>query len=304
MKLLNTTHFLFAMPEYYLSGGLIPEKEWVLIMESLESDKKLKNPHKEIKKSLVKAVLERAEEGCGVLFSGGVDSAVIAKILKNKGYDFTCYALGTRGSRDLKSAKRAAKKHGFKLQTKLLRGREIEDTIPEVIQILGTHNVIKVSVGFVVLEGLRFAKKDGCSVVLGGLGSEEIFAGYRRHVEADDINKECWRGLKKVIWKRDLTRDAAIANHVGVELRTPFLDKELIKKAMQVPGDMKQDKLKKMILREVALELGLDREFALRKKRAAQYGSGFDKVLEKFAKINGFDYKSDYLENINPDGAQ
>ena len=53
---------------------------------------------------------------------------------------------------------------------------------------------------------------------------------------------------------------------------------------------------KKIILREIAEEfLG---EFAWRKKKAAQYGSCFDKAIGKLAKQHGFEFKKDYLESL------
>ena len=52
---------------------------------------------------------------------------------------------------------------------------------------------------------------------------------------------------------------------------------------------------KKIILRLLAINLGLKKEFAMRKKVAAQYGSNFDKAIEKLAKRNDFKIKGDYL---------
>ena len=44
--------------------------------------------------------------------------------------------------------------------------------------------------------------------------------------------------------------------------------------------------------------LGLKKEFAFRKKKAAQYGSNFDKAILKLAKKNGFKYKKEYLDYL------
>ena len=80
-------------------------------------------------------------------------------------------------------------------------------------------------------------------------------------------------------------------------IRTPFLDPELIECAMKISGEEKiNDKGNKVILREIAEEfLG---EFAWRKKKAAQYGSCFDKAIEKLAKKGGFKLKKDYLNKL------
>ena len=128
------------------------------------------------------------------------------------------------------------------------------------------------------------------------MGSEEIFAGYERHNQAENIQEECWQGLK-LMWSRDLVRDFNLAKELNIKIKTPFLDKELIEYAMKLPAEWKivREK-KKVILREVAEEfLG---EFAWRKKKAAQYGSCFDKAIAKLAKKNGFKLKKDWLDSL------
>ena len=101
------------------------------------------------------------------------------------------------------------------------------------------------------------------------------------------------------MWKRDLIRDFTIAKKLGLDLRTPFLDKDLVKASMNVHPMLKLDKdNKKIILREAAEFIGLKKEFAWRKKQAAQYGSNFVNGIEKLAKKNGFKLKKDYLQSL------
>ena len=42
-----------------------------------------------------------------------------------------------------------------------------------------------------------------------------------------------------------------------------------------------EDKLRKNILRKLAFNLGLNKDIAYRPKKAAQYGTGIDKILRK-----------------------
>eukprot|EP00122_Pirum_gemmata_P011962 Pgem_evm1s11095 len=46
-------------------------------------------------------------------------------------------------------------------------------------------NVIKVGVGLTTLLVGEAAKSDGCDVIFSGLGSEELFAGYTRHLRVN-----------------------------------------------------------------------------------------------------------------------
>jgi len=200
---------------------------------------------------------------------------------------------------DITEAKRLAEELGLELKYRIFNLEEVEKIIKKTIEVLkkvGKTDVVNVGVGGVVVAAIELAKKDRINYFLGGLGSEEIFAGYERHEKAKEINEECWKGLKGM-WSRDLVRDFNLSLDLRVELKTPFLDKELIEYVMKIPEEWKLDaREKKIILREVAE--GFLGKFAWRKKKAAQYGSCFDKAINKLAKREGFKLKKDYLESL------
>ena len=252
-----------------------------------------------LEESFVKAVETRIpKQRYGLLLSGGVDSNTLALVCKQLNPDFKCYSVGFKDSHDLKYAQEIATLLGLDLEIKTLDLEELERITKAVVQILGEANVVKTGIGVVVYAALEMAQRDNITNLFGGLGAEEIFAGYQRHADADDINEECWRGLINM-HPIDLTRDLAIANHFNMTLLAPFLDRELIKTAMTISGDLKlRDGHKKHAFREVAEKLGLPKEFCWRKKVAAQYGSSVDKEIGKLAKSKGFKYKKDYLESL------
>jgi asparagine synthase (glutamine-hydrolysing) len=83
----------------------------------------------------------------------------------------------------------------------------------------------------------------------------------------------------------------------NIELRLPFLDYNLINIGLNVPAELKiSESEKKIILKNVAKNLGVDESVYNRKKMAAQYGSKSDKVLEILSKE--FKGKSDFLKSI------
>src|SRR3989338_9236164 len=290
-------------------GRLIPEDLWVKFVNGMENNfETLETNNERAKRELAvaisNAVKKRAAAKAGVLFSGGVDSSLIAFILKKLNCSFTCYTVGIENSDDILWGQKVAKEYRFNFKYKIFSLDELEKIVKETIKILNDADIIKVSVGSVLYAAGRLALSDGNSVLFGGLGSEELFAGYQRHEEAlkgndfEALHKECWNGLRNM-WSRDLTRDFAIAKHLGLDLRTPFLDKELIKAAMNIHPMLKLDsKNKKVILREAAEFIGLNKEFAWRKKQAAQYGSNFVNGIEKLAKKKGFKFKKDYLQSL------
>lgn len=294
--------------ELWLKGNdLITEKEWIEEINSLKSREVIENEEeagKKLRKKLISAIKKRIPaEKFGILFSGGVDSSLIAAVCKSLGADFICYTVGFQDGgkepEDVVEARKVAEELGFELKVKVFDLKEAEEIIKKTISVLkdvGKTDVVNVGVGAVVLAAILLGKEDKITYFLSGLGSEEIFAGYERHIKAGDVNKECWEGLKSM-YGRDLIRDFNLAKELGITIRTPFLDGELIKLAMMVPGKEKiNEKGSKVILRGVAEEfLG---EFAWRKKKAAQYGSCFDKAIKKLAKKEGFKLKKEWLERV------
>ena len=278
------------------------EKEWLKKLETLKTDEVIEKKDKcitAVEEKLLNAIKKNLpNEKFGILFSGGIDSTLLAMIAKKENKNFICYTVGMKNATDVQGAEEAAMILGFKHKVRILNDEEAEKIIHKMIKTLNEPDVMKVGVGAVVYAGLEIAKMDGITKVLGGLGSEEIFAGYERHLESDDINKECWKGLE-TMWQRDISRDKKIADLFGIKLITPFLDADLIKTAMKVPGKYKIDmNHKKLILREIAYGLGMPKEFAFRKKTAAQYGSNFDKAIMRIAKKKGFHLKKDYLNSF------
>ena len=99
------------------------ERKWKAFISSFSIKPELKN-HKSILKELKNLLIDSVkknipEEKFGILFSGGVDSTVIAKICKANKANFICYtsALEEKGlepAEDLIYAKKAAKKFNLK----------------------------------------------------------------------------------------------------------------------------------------------------------------------------------------------
>ena len=296
------------MKEVWLEKGhLIPEEKWIKLVDGLKGEGKIQlkdEAIKKLKEEFFSAIKNRAPKNkFGIFFSGGVDSTFIAAICKSLGLEFICYCVGfqegTKEPEDITEAKKVAKELGLELKYKIFNLNEAEKIIEKTVCILkevDKTDVVNIGVGAVVVAATELGAKDGVKEFFSGLGSEEIFAGYDRHSKAENVDKECWDGLKKM-WGRDLVRDFNLAKPFGIKINTPFLDEQIIKLAMELPVEWKIDKdRKKIILREVAEEfLG---EFAWRKKKAAQYGSCFDKAIAKLAKKEGLKLKKDYLQRV------
>ncbi len=242
----------------------------------------------------------------GILFSGGVDSAVLVMFCKKLNLNYCCYSVGfqdneTKQPEDIEYSKIIAQKHDLNLKFKVFNLKEIEVVIKKTLKILSknkdTFDVVNLGVGAVELAAIEMAKKDKCDIVLSGLGSEEIFAGYQRHKNAKDKEQECWNGLT-LMYKRDLIRETLIPKVLGIETYAPFLDFDVIGVAMHISIKAKINKRQnKIVIRKIAKKLGL-KEFSNRKKRAAQYGSRFHNAIDKLSSKAGFKLKKDYIKNL------
>ncbi|MBD3361178.1 hypothetical protein GF358_00090 [Candidatus Woesearchaeota archaeon] len=280
---------------------LISEKDWIKKIVELEkrANKEKKATKKQLEKELINVIRRNIpDKKFGILFSGGVDSTLIALICKKLKTDFVCYSVGLEGSPDLVWAREIAKKYDFNHKINILKLKDMEALFKKTKKNLKHVDTLSVGVGSVLVSAIELAKKDKINTLFTGMGSEEIFAGYHFHDEAEDVHGECWKRLK-TMWQRDMFRDFSIANAMNVELVSPFLDEDLMLTAMRIPAKKKIDKKnKKIILREVAEDLGLAKKYAWRPKKAAQYGSYFDKCIEKLAKQKGFIFKKDYIAQL------
>ncbi|MGM5488125.1 MAG: diphthine--ammonia ligase [Nanobdellota archaeon] len=257
----------------------------------------------ELKARLYTAIRKRIpDRKIGLLFSGGIDSTFLALVLKELNIPFTCYTAGIKQegmneAKDVTAAKEVARELNLPLRVKELSLNDVPAYLKKVVPLIEDSNVVKVGVALPFYLACEMAQEDDIKVLFSGLGSEEIFAGYNRHRQARDINKECRNGLLNM-YERDLYRDDVVTMHHTIELRLPFLDHDLIRYALSIPPEYKiNEKQSKVILREIAHECGLSEAFSERKKQAAQYGSNIDKAIAKLAKPQK---KSEYLRQFLP----
>ena len=211
---------------------------------------------------LLKLSVSKRIEGLrevGVIFSGGLDSSYLALLLgeiaENIPLKITLYAVGAEGSKDIESAIYASKFLNLDLKICEVTEEMVRESLPEVVKAIGDDNLMKVGVGMTTYLATKMVAEDGIKVAISNM----------YHV--------------------NLERDDACSMLNSVELRLPFLDKNLVELVLNIPDNKKivsmHDDMRKSILRKLAFEEGLDYEIAYRPKKAAQYGTGIDKILRK-----------------------
>lgn len=254
--------------------------------------------HKTVK---IKPLLERAikkripSKGLGLLFSGGIDSTLLAHVLKQNNVDFTAYmTVAETKSKEIDNAKKIAKKLNFKLKLVKINQKILEEELPRIINLIESANPVKVEVGATMYFSLKEAQKDKIKVIFSGVGADDIFGGYKRMSLAQDISLDSLSNLRR-IYERDLYRDDVLSMAHNIELRLPYLDKKLVQACLNIPNENKSGETPKTLLRKIAKELKLPKDFTELKRNAAQYSSGISKLTSKITKDT---YKAKYFSNI------
>lgn len=254
----------------------------------------------------------------GLIFSGGVDSSILAIILKEIAiqkeksgelFDFKLFSVGLENSQDIKFSKKIANDLDLELEEIIINEDIIRRYLKDVLIAIEDPNIMKLGVGMTIFIASKFMAEEGYNIALAGQGADELFGGYNRylkHFEENDLSS-AYFGLDAEIrhdienmYHVNLERDNACTIANGVELRSPFLDKRLIKLAIDCPANYKiknnEDVLRKHILRDVAKELDLPDYISERPKKAAQYGSGINKILKKKV-LKGFGIE-EFIESL------
>ena len=276
-------------------------KDYLDIKDSYDVYKEL------LRDDIYSAVEKRVENivNIGLIFSGGVDSTILAVILKDiaekrekdenlKPLHIKLYAVGLENSQDISFSKRIAEDLGFELKTVIIDEEIIRNSVEDVLTAIEDANIMKLGVGMTIYLATKAIHEDGIKVALSGQGADELFGGYNRYLKHFEDNTlfDAYFNLDEEIYHDianlyhvNLERDDAVSMANGVELRVPFLDKEVINLALDIPGKFKiknnEDLLRKHIIRDLALDIGVPEYIALRPKKAAQYGSGINKKLKK-----------------------
>lgn len=228
----------------------------------------------------------------GLIFSGGVDSTILATLLKNISDNVfvKLYTVGVENSKDIECAQKVAKKLELPIETRIIDENIVKNSLDPVLDAIEEPNIMKIGVGMTLYLATKMASEDGVSVTLAGQGADELFGGYYRYLttykdKGPNATEKSMIHDIEYGYDVNFERDDKIATFNGVDLRVPYLDEKLVNFALKIPVkykiDSDEDLIRKQILRDLAIDLGIDKEIAERPKKAAQYGSGIHKILIK-----------------------
>jgi asparagine synthase (glutamine-hydrolysing) len=249
-----------------------------------------KSSIRELSKSLDSAVKEDClgVKKCAVLFSGGLDSSLIAKSLMPHVPEIALFCSGLPNSNALTASKESAELLGLPLKQVIIQESEIPNASKEVSNIIFSDEKLQLQIALPEFFALREIRKQGFSHVFSGQGADELFCGYAEFSSV--LEKKGYLAAEALCWEkllgmreRNLERDFALALHFSLSLHSPFLHPVFMKQAMSFPAEEKilspQDPLRKHVLRNLARYEGLPEQICSKKKKAIQYDSGITRGL-------------------------
>jgi asparagine synthase (glutamine-hydrolysing) len=249
-------------------------------------------------------------ERVGIIFSGGIDSVLVAWMVKQIGVPLTCYTVGRDGGSDTGMARTIAAELDLPIKVRTLELDEIEKAIPEIVSTIEDHSLNQVEAAIAYFMATRMAAEAGESNILTGQGPDEIFGGYPWY--STIVDREGYESFERYSWedtllsyKETFERENKIAAAQGLEMSVPYVDPKVITMAFRVRPELKikrgKDPYQKRIHREFALLRGIPEEIAFRKKEAAQHGANVHTALEDLAKKAGLTEGTIHRTGYDPD---
>jgi asparagine synthase (glutamine-hydrolysing) len=234
-------------------------------------------------------------EAVAVAFSGGIDSSLVAVLAENVGLDVQLVSVGLEGQREVLFAEEAAEALGLPLRLQTYTVSELEHTLAKVLWLIEEPNPVNACIA-VPFYWLAETAKLGYPVLLAGQGADELFGGYQRYLTeyersgAEAVEQKMFRDIENS-YRANFQRDNQVCSYHGVELRLPFIDRDVVDFGLRLPLRLKinsvEDRLRKRVLRRAARNLEIPSFMADKPKKAVQYTTGVTKALQHLAKDEG-----------------
>jgi asparagine synthase (glutamine-hydrolysing) len=181
----------------------------------------------------VKARLVSKNYPISLLVSGGLDSSIIASVLKNIEADVTWFSIENGESEYVNELS-----NYLGVNVNFL-DYSMDNTILEKIYL--EWNESPIDLGSVIPQYHLFEaikKYSGYRIVLSGDGADELFGGYQRIHDYDSQQSDIFDELSYY----HLPRLDKMSMAHTLELRNPFLNLEIVRFAMHLPLDWRKDK--------------------------------------------------------------
>jgi len=278
------------------------------IVRAPQEDVDMETAAKRLQSLLLESTKTRVSdlEKAAVAFSGGLDSSVIAVLAKKCGINVQLVSVGLEDQPEVKFAERAAEALGLPLHLQTYTISDVEKILPKVLWLIEEPNTVKASIAIPFYWTAENASKLGYNVLLAGQGGDELFGGYQRYLKeyaqfgVEAVQKALYHDVAKS-YETNFQRDNQVCSFHRVELRLPFVDRDVVRFSLGLPLNLKiesvEDRLRKRVLRRAAQNLGIPPFVANKTKKAVQYTTGVNKALQRLAKRKGLTLRG-YVEKV------
>ena len=229
----------------------------------------------------------------GVAFSGGVDSTLLAKLVKDMGYDVHLLTIGFQDSHDINFAKEVNQLLNFPHSISEIDPEKFKEVSKKINQTIKSDNLSwnENSIAFHYVAEL--AQKNELKTVATANGIDELFCGYNSYREAiekgeDEVTKMMGEKLKNE--GEMMVAINKVTAEFCVKMVQPFLSPSFVDYSKKIPVSEKihgpDDMQRTHPIRELAMDYGVPEIAAQKQKKALQYGSQIHKSLLKSRKIS------------------
>ena len=219
----------------------------------------------------------QASSADGILFSGGLDTSVLAAIAASHGRRLQAVMVSVEEGTGLDEpfARLMVKRLGLDLEILRPTLNELVDRMPELIRLLGTFDPMELRNSIVTYVAMESASRRGLSGVLTGDAADELFAGYSFmfNMSAEQLPSYI-RHLNEIM---HFTSEV-IGRNLGVGVDSPYVSSPIREFAISLGyddlvGEYEGQRFGKRILREAFASV-LPKEIVWRLKTPIEYGSG------------------------------
>lgn len=241
-----------------------------------------------------------------VAFSGGLDSSLIAFLAGKAGVDVQLIHVSLERQPETEVSLQAAEELRLPIHCYVYTEDDVQKVLAKVVRIIEEKEPIDVGIGIPMYWAGERTAEMKCEAMLAGQGADELFGGYRRYVDdyvrfGREKSQETMFSDVAKMYENNLERDFKICNFHDVELRLPFVSYQMARFALSLPLELKieprDNSLRKLVLREAAKNLGLPPSIVDKPKKAIQYTTGTNRILQKIARQRGLSM-DDYLGRV------
>ena len=210
-----------------------------------------------------------------IALSGGLDSTILAYLLKEKKPNGIAVIADDFTATDMTYCQTASKALGIDLHIANTGTTDILSAVDETIKILRNFNDIEIRNSVVIYLAIRMTRDSGLGRIVTGDGADELFAGYDFLLDkpSNVLEMELDRICRIMHFPAQ-----CMGKSLGIAVESPFLDADVVEFAKNIPANLKVREENgrvygKWILRK-AFEKFIPRQIAWRGKSPMQDGAG------------------------------